>query len=117
MTAIDLSIILFTSTTQFRIGLFGVLTQKSAIRILISIEILLNSANINFVAFSSFSEGYDGWIMALFVMSLAAAEAAIGIAIFLNVLAKALARPVQPGFVIGVHFPLVPLRLIEAFTF
>ena len=85
MTSIDLSIILFTSTALFGIGLYGVLTQKSAIRILISIEILLNSANINFVAFSTYSEGYDGWTMALFVMALAAAEAAIGIAIFLNV--------------------------------
>lgn len=85
MTSIDISVILFISTALFGIGLYGVLTQKSAIRILISIELLLNSANINFVAFSTYSDNYDGWTMALIVMAIAAAEAAIGIAIFLNV--------------------------------
>jgi NADH:ubiquinone oxidoreductase subunit K len=70
-------------------GLFGVLTQKNAMRILISVEIMLNSANLAMVAFNGmFGLGIgnlDGWIFALIVIGVAAAEAAIGLAIFLSV--------------------------------
>ncbi len=68
----------------FSIGLFGLLTQKSALRILISIELVLNSANINFVAFANHHGDTDGLVYALFVIALAAAEAAVGLAIFIH---------------------------------
>lgn len=68
----------------FSIGLYGLLTQKSALRILISIELVLNSANINFVAFAAHHGDTDGLVYALFVIALAAAEAAVGLAIFIH---------------------------------
>jgi len=70
-------------------GLFGVLTQKNAMRILISVEIMLNSANLAMIAFNGmFGLGLadmDGWIFTFIVIGVAAAEAAIGLAIFLSV--------------------------------
>ncbi len=68
----------------FAIGVFGLLTQKSALRILISIELVLNSANINFVAFAHHYGQTDGLVFAMFVIALAAAEAAVGLAIFIH---------------------------------
>jgi len=68
----------------FAIGVFGLLTQKSALRILISIELVLNSANINFVAFANHHGQTDGLVFAMFVIALAAAEAAVGLAIFIH---------------------------------
>ena len=80
------------SGLMFAGGLFGVLTQRNAIRILISVEIMLNAANIAAVAFNGFyyknsSGGWltDGWTFVLVVIAIAAAEAAIGLAIFLSV--------------------------------
>lgn len=72
------------ATVLFGIGLYGVLTQKSGIRLLMCVELLLNSANINFVAFSSLYAQADGFVYALFVIAIAAAEAAVGLAIFVN---------------------------------
>ncbi|HUR68484.1 MAG TPA: NADH-quinone oxidoreductase subunit NuoK [Candidatus Thermoplasmatota archaeon] len=72
------------STALFGIGLYGVLTQKSAIRLLMCVEMLLNAANINFVAFSSLYGTSTGYSYALFVIAIAAAEAAVGLAIFVN---------------------------------
>jgi len=69
----------------FSIGLFGLLYRRSLIGILISLELMLNSVNINLVAFNRFvtpDEG-TGQIFALFVIGLAAAEAAIGLSIIL----------------------------------
>ena len=68
----------------FSLGLWGVMTQKSGIRILISIEMMLNAANINFVAFSAYHGQAQGFTYALFVIAIAAAEAAVGLAIFVN---------------------------------
>ena len=68
----------------FSMGLWGVLTQKTGIRLLISIEMMLNAANINFVAFSSMHGQAQGFAYALFVIAIAAAEAAVGLAIFVN---------------------------------
>lgn len=67
----------------FSIGLFGVLARRNAVAILMSIELMLNAANINFVAFSrSVSPGeLTGQIFAIFVMAIAAGEAAVGLAI------------------------------------
>jgi NADH-quinone oxidoreductase subunit K len=74
------------STILFAIGLFCVVTRRNALGILMGIELILNSANVNYVAFARYSQsGYDGQIFAIFVVMLAAAEAAIGLAIVLGI--------------------------------
>ena len=70
----------------FALGLFCVVTRRNAIGILMGIELILNSANVNYVAFARYGNaGYDGQIFAIFVIMLAAAEAAIGLAIVLGI--------------------------------
>jgi NADH-quinone oxidoreductase subunit K len=70
----------------FCLGLFCVVTRRNALGILMGIELILNSANVNYVAFARYSQsGYDGQIFAVFVVMLAAAEAAIGLAIVLGI--------------------------------
>ena len=70
----------------FCLGLFCVLTRRNAIGILMGVELILNAANVNFIAFSHFGiAGYDGQVFAVFVIMLAAAEAAIGLAIVLGI--------------------------------
>jgi len=77
---------LVVSSLLFCLGLLGIVTRKNAIMVLMGIELILNSANINFVAFSKFGNfGLSGQIVALFVIILAAAEAAIALAIVLNI--------------------------------
>ena len=77
---------LFVSLIIFVLGLYCVLTRKNAIGILLGVELILNSANINYIAFSHFSSGnYDGQVFAIFVIMLAAAEAVIGLAIVLGI--------------------------------
>ena len=74
------------SAILFALGLYCVLTRRNAIGILMGIELVLNSANINYVAFARYGNGgYDGQIFAIFVIMLAAAEAAIGLAIVLGI--------------------------------
>ena len=74
------SIILLTA------GVMTVLTKRNAIGILIGVELIINAAGINFVAFNRFSgDGLDGRMFAIFVIILAAAEAAVALAIVLNV--------------------------------
>ena len=69
----------------FALGVFGVLTRKNAIGILLGVELILNAAGINFVAFSKFRTGaIDGQIVTLFIMLIAAAEAAVALAIILR---------------------------------
>ncbi len=68
----------------FALGLYGLLTQRSALRLLISVELILNAANINFVAFANHLGQSDGLAFTLFVIALAAAEAAVGLGIFLH---------------------------------
>jgi len=83
---IGLSHFLLVSLVVFILGLFCVLTRRNAIGILMGVELILNSANINYVAFARYSSGgYDGQIFAIFVIMLAAAEAAIGLAIVLGI--------------------------------
>ena len=77
---------LVISSALFSFGLYGIITRKNAVMVLMGIELVLNSANINFVAFSRFGNfGLHGQIIALFVIILAAAEAAIALAIVLNI--------------------------------
>jgi NADH:ubiquinone oxidoreductase subunit K len=63
------------------VGAYGIITQRSGIKILMCIEIMLNAANLNLVAFSSFNGNAAGQVFALFSIAIAAAEAAIGFAI------------------------------------
>lgn len=72
------------SAILFAIGLFGVITNTSGIRLLISIELILNGANLNFVAFSAHHADPAGLVYTLFSIAIAAAEAAVGLAIFIN---------------------------------
>jgi len=74
------------SAILFSLGLFCVITRRNALGILMGIELILNSANINYVAFARYAQaGYDGQVFAVFVIMLAAAEAAIGLAIVLGI--------------------------------
>jgi NADH-quinone oxidoreductase subunit K len=77
---------LFVALIVFLSGLFTVLTRRNAIGVLMGVELILNSANINYIAFARYgSGGYDGQIFSIFVIMLAAAEAAIGLAIVLGI--------------------------------
>ncbi len=76
---------LFVSAAMFVLGLLAVVTRKNAVSILMGIELILNSAALNFVAFSRFTTAnLDGHAAALFILIIAAAEAAVALAIFLN---------------------------------
>ena len=69
----------------FTLGVYTVLTRRNAVSILMGIELILNSANLNFVAFARYGTGtLEGHVFAAFVIILAAAEAAIALAIVLN---------------------------------
>jgi NADH:ubiquinone oxidoreductase subunit K len=89
MTAtLTLTPILVLSLILFLLGALCVLTRRNAIGILLGIELILNAANLNYVAFSRFGPNparYDGQIFAIFVIMLAAAEAVIGLAIVLAI--------------------------------
>ncbi|WP_144799402.1 NADH-quinone oxidoreductase subunit NuoK [Halorubrum depositum] len=87
MTAVASSIppewYLLLSAAVFCIGLFGILTRRDALYFLMSVELMMNAANINFVAFALYYGDLTGQVFALFVIALAAAEVAIGIGIIL----------------------------------
>lgn len=78
--------ILFISTALFFIGVFGFLTRRNLITMLMSIELVLNSVNINFIAFNKYvwPNKLDGLFFSIFVIAIAAAEAAVAIAIIIN---------------------------------
>ena len=85
MIAVGLDHYLVLSALIFSLGILSMVTKRNAIGILIGVELVLNSANLNLVAFSKYQTGaLDGQIAAIFVILLAAAEAAIAIAIFMN---------------------------------
>ncbi|MEI8032285.1 MAG: NADH-quinone oxidoreductase subunit NuoK [Chlorobiaceae bacterium] len=85
LTTIGLNHYLTVSAFLFGFGLFAVMTRKNAIVILMGVELILNAANINFLAFSKYNGGMQGVMFALFVIVLAAAEAAIALAIVINI--------------------------------
>jgi len=72
------------SSILLLIGAYGVIRNKNSIVVLMSIEIMLTAANVNFIAFSSYYNDLTGQIVALFVTTIAAAEVAIGLAILLS---------------------------------
>jgi NADH-quinone oxidoreductase subunit K len=78
---IPLSYYLALSGVLFTIGVAGVLTRRNAIIVFMSIELMLNSVNLTLVAFSSFMGDPRGQVFVFFVMAVAAAEAAVGLAI------------------------------------
>ena len=77
---------LVVSAILFSMGLFAIITRKHAILVLMGIELILNAANINFVAFSKYGGmNIEGHVAAIFVIILAATEAVIALAIILNI--------------------------------
>ncbi|HMO63561.1 MAG TPA: NADH-quinone oxidoreductase subunit NuoK [Ferruginibacter sp.] len=78
--------ILFISTALFFIGVYGFLSRRNLITMLMGIELVLNSVNINFIAFNKYlwPGRMDGLFFTLFVIAIAAAEAAVAIAIIIN---------------------------------
>jgi len=76
---------LFIGSALFSLGLFAVITRRNAVAVLMGVELILNSANINFLAFSRFGGmNFNGHVFALFVIIMAAAEAAVALAIIIN---------------------------------
>jgi NADH-quinone oxidoreductase subunit K len=80
---VPLSWYIILSAVMFSIGVFGFLARRNLIIMFISIELMLNSANISLVAFSHYLQSLNGQIMVFFVITVAAAEAAIGLAILI----------------------------------
>ncbi len=74
---------LILSAIIFSIGTFGVLTRKNAIVIFMCIELMLNSVNLTFIALSRHLQNMDGQIFVFFIMTVAAAEAAVGLALMI----------------------------------
>ena len=81
--AVSVQFYLLLSGLVFCIGLFGILIRRNALMFLMSVELMLNAANINLVAFSHYYGNLSGQVFSLFTMALAAAEVAIGIGIIL----------------------------------
>jgi NADH-quinone oxidoreductase subunit K len=82
---ISLSSYLILSAILFTVGVLGFMLRRNIIVIFMSIELMLNAANLAFVAFSRYLNSMDGQIFVFFVMSVAAAEAAVGLAIIMAV--------------------------------
>ncbi|HVU56479.1 MAG TPA: NADH-quinone oxidoreductase subunit NuoK [Puia sp.] len=86
MSQVPLSHVLFLSTALFFIGMYGLFTRRNMITMLMSVELILNSVNINFIAFNKYlyPEKLEGVFFTLFIIAIAAAEAAVAIAIIIN---------------------------------
>ncbi len=81
--AVPLNAYLILSAALFAIGVIGVLIRRNALIIFMAIELMLNAVNLSFVAFSRFLASMDGQIIVFFVMAVAAAEVALGLAIII----------------------------------
>jgi NADH-quinone oxidoreductase subunit K len=86
MNEIGLNHILIVSGALFFIGVYGFLTRRNMITMLMAIELILNSVNLNFVAFNKYlySDRLEGTFFTVFIIAIAAAEAAVAIAIIIN---------------------------------
>ena len=84
---IQLEFCLLLAAALFCIGIYGLVTSRNAVRVLMSIELLLNAVNLNLMGFSNFLDpvGIKGQIFTVFVITVAAAEAAVGLAIVLTI--------------------------------
>ena len=85
MTAVPINWYLILSAVLFTIGVLGVLVRRNVIVIFMSIEVMLNAVNLVFVALSRQLHVMDGQVVVFFVMTVAAAEAAVGLAIIISV--------------------------------
>lgn len=85
LTKITLQHYLILSSIMFIIGMAGVLLRRNVIVIMMSIELMLNAVNLAFIAFGKYSGRMDGQIMVFFVMTIAAAEAAVGLALAVTI--------------------------------
>ena len=86
MSQVPLTHILIVSTALFFIGMYGLLTRRNLVTMLMSVELILNAVNINFIAFNRYlyPDKLDGVFFTLFIVAIAAAEAAVAIAIIIN---------------------------------
>lgn len=82
---VGLSHYLLLAAMLFSIGLFGALTRRNAVGVLMSLELMFNSVNINLAAFSRFSGEPSGLPFAVFIMAVAAAEVTVGVALVLSI--------------------------------
>ena len=84
--SIPLQGFLLVSSILFCIGIWGLLNSRNAVRVLMSIELMLNAVNLNLMAFSSYVDNnlIQGQVFSIFVITVAAAEAAVGLAILLS---------------------------------
>ena len=84
---VGLNELLLLSTALFFIGVYGFLTRRKMITMLMAVELILNSVNINFIAFNKyvFPDRLDGLFFTVFIIAIAAAEAAVAIAIIINI--------------------------------
>ncbi|MGH7405505.1 MAG: NADH-quinone oxidoreductase subunit NuoK [Candidatus Methylomirabilales bacterium] len=80
---------LFLSAFLFAVGVVGVATRRNALVIFMSIELMLNAVNLSFVAFARFLHSLDGQVFVFFVMTVAAAEVAVGLAIIIAIFRNA----------------------------
>ncbi|MDD3013899.1 MAG: NADH-quinone oxidoreductase subunit NuoK [Candidatus Gastranaerophilales bacterium] len=82
---VGLTHFIILSAILFSIGILGLIVSRNIIKVLMSVEILLNAVNINFVAFANYTDlgELKGQVFAIFIMSIAAAEAAVGLALLI----------------------------------
>ncbi|QLH35202.1 MAG: NADH-quinone oxidoreductase subunit NuoK [Parachlamydiaceae bacterium] len=80
----DITLIIYISMAMFVLGIIGILIRRNAFILFLSIELMLNAANLLFVAFSTFWGNQTGLIWVFFVLVVAAAEAAVGLAIMIH---------------------------------
>jgi NAD(P)H-quinone oxidoreductase subunit 4L len=82
-----LEFFLLLAAALFCIGIYGLVTSRNAVRVLMSVELLLNAVNLNLISFSNYLDGQSirGQVFAVFVITVAAAEAAVGLAIILAI--------------------------------
>ncbi len=85
---VPLNLYLIVSAILFSIGALGVLARRNAIVVFMCIELMLNAANLSFVSFSKVLNKVDGQLFVFFVMVVAAAEVAVGLAIIVNLFRK-----------------------------
>ncbi len=83
----QLTYVLILAALLFCIGIYGLVTSRNAVRVLMSIELLLNAVNLNLIGFANYLDGQQikGQVFAVFVITVAAAEAAVGLAIILAI--------------------------------
>jgi len=79
----ELNQFLILSAFLFCVGVYGVLARRNGVLVLMSVELMLNAVSINLIAFSAFQHNVSGQIFALFVITIAAAEVGVGLAIVL----------------------------------